>query len=156
LRPARSLAFAAEVAGRTAEYVVRIPAAGGGIFREYDLGAQTLTQDLLHEYGIATPSPILYEPDRAWIGSKFLVMPRIVGYTPSDTSYATRGWLHDAGPAVQRRAHDSFLETLAGLARVPVSEATWLKRPGGVGVAAELSWWREYVRWAPTARFPTS
>ena len=81
-------------------------------------------------------------------------MPRIVGHTPSDTSYATRGWLHDAGPAVQRRAHDSFLETLAGLARVPVSEATWFKRPGGVGVAAELSWWREYVRWGTDSQVP--
>ena len=28
----------------------------------------------------------------AWIGAKFLVMPRIVGHTPSDTSYAARGW----------------------------------------------------------------
>jgi hypothetical protein len=73
-------------------------------------------------------------------------MPRIVGHTPSDTSYAARGWLHDAGPVVQRRAHDSFLETLATLNRVPVGEAPWLERPGGVGNSAELAWWREYAR----------
>jgi len=149
-----SLMFAAETAGSTSQYVVRIPPAGGGIFREYDLGAQTLTQELLHEYGIPTPSPILYEPNRAWIGSKFLVMPRIVGHTPSDTSYAIRGWLHDAGPAVQRRVHDSFLETLARLHTVPISEATWLERPGGLGVTAELSWWREYVRWGTDNQVP--
>ncbi len=111
-----SLVFSAEVGGNTDEYVIRIPPAGGGIFPHYDLGTQTLTQELLHEHGIPTPSPILYEPDREWIGSKFLVMPRIVGHTPSDTTYATRGWLHDAGPDVQRRVHDSFLETLATLA----------------------------------------
>lgn len=93
-----SLLFDAKVGERISEYVVRIPPTGGGIFPNYDLGAQTLTQNLLHEHGIATPSPILYEPDNSWIGSKFLVMPRIVGHTPSDTSYATRGWLHDAGP----------------------------------------------------------
>jgi aminoglycoside phosphotransferase (APT) family kinase protein len=149
-----SLVFAATAAGQTAEYVVRIPPAGGGIFREYDLGGQTLTQELLHEYGIATPSPILYEPDRAWIGSKFLVMPRIIGHTPSDTSYATRGWLHDAGPGVQRRAHDSFLETLAGLQRVPLSEAPWLERPAGVGITAELAWWQDYVRWGSDNQVP--
>ena len=67
---------------------------------EYDLDAQTRTQELLHRHGIATPSPIVYEADDSWIGSRFLVMPRIVGHTPSDTTYATRGWLHDAGPQV--------------------------------------------------------
>jgi aminoglycoside phosphotransferase (APT) family kinase protein len=142
-----SLLFTAAIAGRADEYVLRIPPAGGGIFPVYDLEAQTRTQELLHRHGIATPSPILYEPDTSWIGSKFLVMPRIVGHTPSDTTYATRGWLHDAGPLVQRRAHDSFLETLAALQRVPVSDAAWLKRPAGVGISAELAWWHEYVAW---------
>ncbi|BBX00755.1 aminoglycoside phosphotransferase [Mycolicibacterium moriokaense] len=149
-----SLVFSAEVDGATNEYVIRIPPSGGGIFREYDLGAQTLTQELLHEYGIATPSPILYEPDRAWIGSKFLVMPRIVGHTPSDTSYATRGWMHDAGPEVQRRAHDGFLETLVRLQSVPVDEAPWLERPAGFGVSAELAWWHEYARWGSDNQVP--
>ena len=40
-----SLMFTAEVAGQTSEYVVRIPPAGGGIFREYDIGAQALTRN---------------------------------------------------------------------------------------------------------------
>jgi aminoglycoside phosphotransferase (APT) family kinase protein len=149
-----SLVFTAQVGGNTSEYVVRIPPAGGGIFREYDLGGQTMTQELLHDHGIATPSPILYEPDRTWIGSKFLVMPRIVGHTPSDMTYATRGWLHDAGPVVQRLVHDSFLETLAHLHRVPVSEAPWLERPAGVGNDAELKWWREYVKWGTDNQVP--
>ena len=149
-----SLVFAAELPRGTSEYVLRIPPAGGGIFPQYDLEAQTRTQELLHEHGIATPAPIIYEPDTSWIGSRFLVMPRIVGHTPSDTTYATRGWLHDAGPAVQRRAHDSFLETLAGLQRVPVSAAPWLERPGGVGISAELAWWHEYVRWASDNHLP--
>ena len=149
-----SLLFAADVADHTSEYVLRIPPAGGGIFPDYDLEAQTRTQELLHRHGIATPSPIRYEPDASWIGSKFLVMPRIVGHTPSDTTYATRGWLHDAGPIVQRRAHDSFLETLAALQRVPVNEASWLKRPAGVGVSAELAWWHEYVAWGTDNHIP--
>jgi aminoglycoside phosphotransferase (APT) family kinase protein len=149
-----SLVFSAAVDGETNEYVIRIPPTGGGIFREYDLGGQTLTQELLHEYGTATPSPILYEPDRTWIGSKFLVMPRIIGHTPSDTSYATRGWLHDAAPEVQRRAHDSFLETLVGLQRVPIGEAPWLERPAGFGITAELAWWQDYVRWGSENQVP--
>ena len=81
-------------------------------------------------------------------------MPRIIGHTPSDTSYATRGWLHDAGPDVQRRVHDSFLETLAALQRVPVSEGSWLERPAGAGVVAELKWWREYAKWGTDNKVP--
>ncbi len=149
-----SLMFTAEVRGQPSEYVVRIPPAGGGIFREYDIGAQALTQELLREYGVATPSPLLYEPDCVWIGAKFLVMPRIVGHTPSDTSYATRGWLHDAGREIQRHVHNSFLGTLAALHRVPVAEAPWLQRPGGVGNSAELTWWREYARWGSDNQVP--
>jgi len=149
-----SLLLSVESADGTTEYVLRIPPAGGGIYPEYDLEAQTRTQELLHQHGIATPAPIIYEPDTSWIGSKFLVMPRIVGHTPSDTTYATRGWLHDAGPAVQRRAHNSFLETLAGLRRVPVGEAPWLERPGGAGVSAELAWWHDYLRWGTDNHVP--
>ncbi|MFV1365364.1 phosphotransferase family protein [Mycolicibacterium elephantis] len=136
------------------EYVIRIPPSGGGIFPRYDLEAQCRTQELLHEHGIATPSPIVYEADESWIGSKFLVMPCIVGHTPSDTTYAVRGWLHDAGPAVQRRVHDSFLDTLLRLHRVPVDDASWLARPHGVGLTAELSWWREYVDWGTGGHVP--
>ena len=149
-----SLMFTADVAGQKSEYVVRIPPAGGGIFAQYDLAAQTMTQELLHEHGVVTPSPTIYEPDRAWLGAEFLVMPRIVGHTPSDVSYATRGWLHDAGSAVQRRAHDSFLDTLAIVHRVPADEAPWLARPGGVGITAELKWWQDYVRWGTDNQVP--
>ena len=149
-----SLVFAADVAAHSSEYVLRIPPAGGGIYPEYDLDAQTRTQEFLHRHGIATPSPIVYEPDESWIGSRFLVMPRIVGHTPSDTTYATRGWLHNAGPQVQRRAHDSFLETLAALQHVPVDEAIWLHRPTGTGVSAELAWWQEYAAWGTDNQIP--
>jgi aminoglycoside phosphotransferase (APT) family kinase protein len=136
------------------EFVVRIPPTGGGIYAEYDLAGQTRTQQFLHAHGIATPSPIHYEPDSSWLGSSFLVMPRIVGHTPSDTSYALRGWLHGAGIEVQRRVHDSFLETLAALQRVPVDQAPWLRRPAGVGNGAELAWWREYIEWATDKQVP--
>mgnify|MGYP002137604855 CR=1 FL=1 len=58
------------------------------------------------------------------------------------------GWVHDAGPSVQRRLHDDFLDTLATLQRVPVAEAPWLQRSQGLGMAGELRWWRDYLDWA--------
>jgi aminoglycoside phosphotransferase (APT) family kinase protein len=149
-----SLAFTAEVGGETGSYVIRIPPAGGGMFPEYDLDGQTRTQELLRRFGVPTPSPIHYEPDDSWIGSRFIVMPRILGHTPSDTSYATRGWLHDAGADVQKHLHDGFLQTLVTLQSVPVDEAPWLRRPGGVGDEPELAWWREYLAWATDNDIP--
>ena len=108
--------------------MIRIPPAGGGMFAEYDFEGQTRTQELLHRYGVATPSPVYYEPDSSWIGSRFMVMPRIVGHTPSDTSYATRGWLHDSGP----KSNGEFM--------IPSSKLCWrcsgfpsTKRPGSLG-----------------------
>jgi aminoglycoside phosphotransferase (APT) family kinase protein len=134
--------------GASGDYVIRIPPAGGGMFAEYDLEGQSRTQELFGQHGVATPSPVYYEPDPAWIGSRFMVMPRIVGHTPSDTSYATRGWLHSSGPDVQRRLHDSFLDTLIAVQRVPVDEAPWLARPTGVGIGPEVAWWKDYLDWA--------
>lgn len=136
------------------EFVVKIPPAGGGLFAEYDLEGQARTQELLREHDIATPSPLLFESDTAWIGSEFLVMPRIVGHIPGDMTYARKGWLHDASADVQRRAHDSFLATLAALQQVPPSEAPWLQRANGTGNEAEVAWWREYVLWGTDNRAP--
>jgi aminoglycoside phosphotransferase (APT) family kinase protein len=147
-----TLAFAVTAptdgAAPAGEYVIRIPPSGGGMFAQYDFEGQTRTQKLLRQHGLPTPSPVYYEPDPGWIGSRFMVMPRIVGHTPSDTSYATKGWLHGAGADVQRRLHDSFLATLIAVQRVPVDEMPWLRRPTGVGTGPELAWWKEYVAWA--------
>ena len=140
--------------GGSHDFVIRIPPAGGGMFAQYDFEGQTRTQELLHRHGVATPSPVFYEPDPAWIGSRFMVMPRIVGHTPSDTSYATRGWLHGAGADVQRRLQDSFLETLIAVQRVPIHEAPWLRRPTGVGVGPEIAWWKDYLGWATDNDLP--
>lgn len=149
-----SLIFGVTDDSGTAEYVVRIPPKGGGIFRDYDLQWQSRTQTLLGSHGVAAPSPTFYEPETSWLGSEFLVMPRIVGHTPSDVTYAKRGWLHDADTEVQRRAHDSFLDTLVAIQRVPVDQAPWLARPTGVGNGAELDWWRDYVEWGTDKQVP--
>lgn len=151
-----SESLVASVAGPEGEheYVVRIPPAGGGIFAEYDLEAQTRTQQLLHRHGVVTPHPLVYEPDPVWIGAKFLAMPRIAGHIPGDMSYARKGWLYDASPEVQRRAQDSFLTTLAALQSVSPAEAPWLQRPGGVGIEAELAWWLDYLKWGTDNQVP--
>ncbi|WP_232068921.1 phosphotransferase family protein [Mycobacterium mantenii] len=136
------------------DVIVRIPPAGGGLFAQYDLESQARTQDLVRGYGVATPSPLVYESDTAWIGSKFLVMPRIPGHIPGDMTYARKGWLRDADVTLQRRVHDSFLATLAALQQIPPEEASWLVRPTGMGLDAELAWWREYMMWGADNQVP--
>lgn len=149
-----SLRFSARHGGVDSDYVVRIPPSGGGIFARYDLLGQARTQELVRNYGVRTPAPLHYEADESWIGSPFLVMPRIVGHTPSDTTYAKRGWLYDAAPDVQRHVFDGFLDVLVGLHRVPAADAPWLARETGVGTGAELAWWRDYVAWGTDNQVP--
>jgi aminoglycoside phosphotransferase (APT) family kinase protein len=149
-----SLLFAIHDDQTRSDFVIRIPPAGGGLYAEYDLAGQTKTQELLRRNGIAAPSPARYEPDSAWIGSKFMVMPRIVGHTPSEVTYATNGWLHDAGAEVQRRVHDGFLDTLVALQRIPIAEAPWLERATGAGAEGELAWWREFIDWGTDGATP--
>ena len=149
-----TLLFTVDSGSQSRDYVVRIPPSGGGLFPDYDLEGQTKTQELLHRHGVPTPSPLLYEPDQDWIGSKFLVMPRIVGHIPLDNVNAPDGWPARAGVDVQRRAQQSFLELLADIHRVPSIEAPWLRRTSGIGNAAELNWWHDYARWATDGRVP--
>lgn len=127
-----SLSVAVVDADGRREYVVRIPPTGGGLYPDYDLKGQAQTQELLHVHGIATPSPSYYEPDTDWIGAPFLVMPKIGGHIPGDMTYARKGWLHDAGAQIQRRAHESFLSALA-----VCSAFRSARRPGW---PAQLGW----------------
>ena len=144
-----SLVFSVETGRLSRDYVVRIPPSGGGIFADYDLEGQTKTQELLHRHGVPTPWPIHFEPDPEWIGSRFLVMPRIFGHIPEDNPYAP-GWLAAASESVRRRSHDSFLELLATIQSVPGTDAPWLR----VGKHAELDWWQDYLAWGTDGQVP--
>ena len=151
-----SLVFSAESHGRSNEYVLRILPKGGGIFPDYDLAAQTRTQELLHRHGIATPSPIRYEPDESWIGSKFLVMPRIVGHTPSDTTSYDAGVVARCG-TVSAASRPRFFSWR----RLPLFNAfRSTRRTGSNGPWAQafpLSWLGGMSTWpgAPTITFRT-
>ncbi len=136
--------------GRPEPSVVRLPPAGGGLFPEYDLGRQAQLQNWLAERGIPAPAPSVHEADEGWIGCEFLVMPQVPGRIPGDYTYVLKGWLHDAEPALQRACYESYIDLLVALHRLDAVDepGTFLARPGGTGLAAELDWWREYASWA--------
>jgi aminoglycoside phosphotransferase (APT) family kinase protein len=131
-------------------HVLRLPPAGGGLFPEYDLERQAATQELLAAAGVPAPSPSVFEPDESWIGTRFMVMPRIAGRLPGDYVYPVKGWLKDAGEAHQQACYESFVDTMVALHSVDVTEhdVAFLHRPNGVGLTAEIDWWSDYLDWA--------
>jgi aminoglycoside phosphotransferase (APT) family kinase protein len=132
------------------ELVLRMPPAGGGLFPEYDLHRQALTQDLLRCAGTPAPSPALFEGDERWIGTPFMVMPYVAGRIPGDYSYPRKGWLHDADHALQRAHSDGFIDALVHLATIDVDalDVGFLHRAAGPGLMAEIDWWSDFLAWA--------
>jgi aminoglycoside phosphotransferase (APT) family kinase protein len=124
--------------------VLRLPPAGDGLFPEYDLGVQVARQEALREVGIPA-APARFEPDPAWLGAPFMVMPRVPGAVlTTNPSYLRSGWLVDGGVARQRRVIADFLTSLGSLHRVT---------PAAIGAAANalpavVEQWSEYLDWA--------
>ena len=122
--------------------VARLPPAGGGIFPTYDLAMQARLQTELPAAGIPTVVPVAYEEDEAWVGSPFLLMPRVPGEVLVDNPpYARTGWLHDAGEDAQRRLYEGFLDQLAAIHAVTTVQPAPAE-------GARLDWWRDYLDWA--------
>lgn len=101
------------------DYVMRMAPAGAGLFRSYDLQRQVEVQNVLSEAGVPTASPARYEPDPAWMGAPFMVMPRVAGrVVATNPSYVAEGWLVDAGSKAQADLLTNFFTTLASVHRV--------------------------------------
>ncbi len=132
------------------EFVLRLPPAGGGLFPEYDLERQSATQTLLARAGVPAPAPVLFEPDTEWIGTPFMLMPRVAGNIPGDYSYPRKGWLHDCDPLAQRSHFDAFVDSLGQLLAIGPNayDTAFLARSRGTGLLAEIGWWADYLSWA--------
>ena len=138
---------------RTEDIVVRLPPAGEGLFPEYDVAQQVAVQNALHTAGIPTV-PARYEPDDAWLGVPFMVMPRIEGHVlATNPPYPTAGWLVDGGPERQRRVLHAFLTTLAALHRTPPAVLS-TRTTDAPTLATTLAQWDDYLAWAAGATAP--
>ena len=136
----------------TEDSVLRLPPAGGGLFPEYDLARQARVMEYLSSAGLPAPYPAHHEPDTSWLGSEFIVMPRISGRLPGDYIYPIKGWLHDAEIEVQSACYGSFVDVLVDLHNIDVNapdvDVSFLARRGGLGLTAEIGWWSDYLLWA--------
>lgn len=126
--------------------VVRLPPAGPGIFPVYDLHRQAAAQNAVAAHGIPAPAPAVVEDDPAWVGSPFLVMPRVHGHVAGETVLADP-FMADAPAEQQRTLQCSTLDALADVHRID-----WRADAldGAIPVRdldAELEYWWDYLDW---------
>jgi aminoglycoside phosphotransferase (APT) family kinase protein len=89
------------------------------------------------------------ESDAAWIGSPFLVMPRIAGHTlTTNPPYLTHGWLADAAADDQTAVFKRFVAMLARIHQVDVKAVGDATTGGGPDLAGILDYWDRYLDWA--------
>ena len=93
--------------------VVRLPPLEP-TFPDYDLGPQAMVQNAVAAAGVPAPAPALIVTDTEWIGSPFLVMPRVVGDIPGPAPFFDP-YVRDAGPALQRVMHDELIDAVADI-----------------------------------------
>jgi aminoglycoside phosphotransferase (APT) family kinase protein len=116
-------------------------------FPDYDLTPQALVQNAVAAAGVPAPAPAVVVADPGWIGTPFLVMPRVEGDICGPAPLLDP-WVADAGPELQRRMHDELVDTLVRVHAVPWGRGDLghVLAPPGMGDA--LARWRAYVEWS--------
>ncbi len=126
--------------------VVRLPPLEP-TFPEYALAPQALVQNTVASAGVPAPAPAVMVTDAGWIGSDFLVMPRVAGDIPGGAPFFDP-YVRDAGPAVQRVMHDQLIDMVAA-----VHDVNW-EAPGlgallpGTQLRDAVQRWAAYVDWS--------
>jgi aminoglycoside phosphotransferase (APT) family kinase protein len=140
--------YSMDGAGFERPLVLRLPPDGPALFPDYDLVMQVAVQEAVAANGVPVPSPLVMEPDPTWLGSPFLVMPRIVGHDPGQLPVSDP-WISAATIDQQQALHEGFLEALAAIHVTP-----WAGRPvadhlrgASATLADEVAWWQRFVDW---------
>jgi fatty-acyl-CoA synthase len=131
-------------------YVARLPPISGGLFPDYDLARQDRVQRAVATAGIPAAVPIAYETDPSWLGTPFIVMPRIAGRTlTTNPPYLTHGWLAEASADEQTAMFSRFIEMMARIHRLDHGRLDLGELSGGgPTLTGVLDYWDAYVGWA--------
>jgi aminoglycoside phosphotransferase (APT) family kinase protein len=143
------------------QLVARLAPAGDALFPVYDLEMQGRIMQVLGANDVVpVPRVVEYVADTEFLGSPFLVMERVAGRIPSDNPpFVLSGWVHDAPAESQRVLQDEFVSVCAN-----IHSADWrglglgeiASRSGGTTLAAEVSWWSDYLDWAADGSPPVA
>jgi len=140
--------------------VARMPPNGDGLFPLYDLAAQGRLQETVAAAGLPAVVPVAVELDDSWVGAPFLLMPRVEGrVVRADTPFLRRGWLAEAPAGDQARLQAGFLDLLAGIHRIDITDGRLEFLPGagpvaGDTLAGEVDRWAAYLDWAADGDTP--
>ena len=144
------------VSGEAEGYVARLAPLSEmyPVFPEYDIDVQRRCMDLVRaNTTVPTPEVPWCELDESWLGTPFLVMPRIEGVAPTDMPpYTFDGWVLDASPEERARVQENAARMLAGVHEVTAENAdlSFLARPGhgASPLDQQLGYQRWYYEWA--------
>ncbi len=126
--------------------VVRLPPLEP-TFPDYELGPQAMVQNALAASGVPAPAPSVIVTDPTWIGSAFLVMPRVVGDIPGPAPFFDP-YVRDAGPALQRVMHDQLIDTVADVHAVDWEALGLGPVLPGTRLRDAVERWVAYVEWS--------
>jgi aminoglycoside phosphotransferase (APT) family kinase protein len=145
-----TLILAVTHAAGSAEYVARLPPVNEALFPDYDLARQHRVQNALAATGIQAAEALALETDESWVGTSFLLMPKVAGHTlTTSPSYLTDGWLAEQTAARQREVFDRFISLLARIHRTEVeSSDVGELSGGGPELTGILDYWDRYLDWA--------
>ncbi len=123
--------------------VLRLAPREAATFADYDLVPQWQAQMAASRAGVPVPDPVL-ETDSGWVGSPFILMPRVDGPIVGAVAHLDP-WLSGLAPSDRGRVFDGFLATLAAVHRADVGRAPDVPRRDN---GAELDYWEEYLAWS--------
>lgn len=139
--------------GTTVEqgFVARTAPRTEGIFLTYDLNKQYLTMAALADTDVPVPR-LVGRAGADVLGEDFYVMETAAGEAPPDLPpYTVTGWLLEADPADQRRAHDRTLELIARIHRLDTGRLdldVLVPATGRRGLDEQLDDTERWYRWA--------
>jgi aminoglycoside phosphotransferase (APT) family kinase protein len=116
-------------------------------FPSYDLAPQALVQTVVAAAGVPAPAPAVTIEDTSWIGSSFLLMPRVQGDVAGPAPLFDP-YVMDATFSEQRLMHDALVDTIVAVHGVPW-EATGLDTLlPGTRLRDAFDEWDVYIGWA--------
>ncbi len=132
---------------KSSSWVIRMaPESSSGIHSNYSLIAQDASLRLAATTGVVLAQPFTTETDPQWLGTPFMVMPKIEGHVIGGAA-AFDPWLMQLDSAAQRLISEHFIDIVATVHSADITSACAKDIPARDN-AADLDYWSNYLMWS--------